>query len=202
MSEVGTHTVNQTMKHVSVQTDRTINQIAQKLITEREAAIAQALKGLSQEREMMIEQLKKVLAVERSAALTQALQGISQEREEILRAGAGLMIGSEAVAQHWMNQAFVLGLVFILMILLAMLVYRFATQGLFGFRGIAVTIAVFLAVLAAMAYWKYGLQTQSPVQLLEFTHRRSPNRDNFLITDRSDHPSEENHGSLRISDKD
>lgn len=88
------------------------------------------------------------------------------------------------------------------MILLAMLVYRFATKGLLGFLGIAVAIAVFLAVLAAMAYWKYGLQTQSPVQLLEFTHRRSPNRENLLITDRLAHPSGENHGSLRISDKD
>jgi hypothetical protein len=155
------------MKHVSVQTDRTINQIAQKLGTEREAAIAQALKGLSLEREMMIEQLKEVLAVERNAALSQALQGISQEREEILKAGARLMIGSEAVAEHWMNQAFFLGLVFILLILLAMLLYRFATKGPVGFRGIAVTIAVFLAVLAAIAYWKYGLQTQSPVQILQ-----------------------------------
>ena len=161
MAEVGTDTVNQTMKRLSVQTERTVNQIAQKLSTERNAAIAQALKGLSQEREMMIEQLERVLAVERSAALTQALQGISLEREEILRAGDRLMIWSETVAEHWMNQAFFLGLVFILLILLAMLVYRFATKEPFGFRGIAVTIAVFLMVLAAMAYWKYGIDTIS-----------------------------------------
>ena len=199
MAEVGTDTVNKTMKHVSVQTDRTINQIAQKLSTEREAAIAQALKGLSLEREMMIEQLKGVLAVERSAALSQALQGISQEREEILKAGARLMIGSEAVAEQWMNQAFFLGLVFILLILLAMLLYRFATKGPVGFRGIAVTIAVFLAVLAAMAYWKYGLQTQSPVQILQSSHRSDPNRENLPIRDRSAPPSGENRANPKIS---
>jgi hypothetical protein len=62
------------------------------------------------------------------------------------------------------------------MTLLAMLVYRFATKGLLGFRGIAVAIAVFLAVLAAMAYWKYGLQTQSPVQHLELSYRSVPNQ--------------------------
>ena len=202
MAQVGTDTVKQTMKHLSVQSERTINQISKKLSTEREAAIAQALKGLSQEREMMIEQLKGVLAVERSAALTQALQGISQEREEILRAGDRLMIWSETVAQHWMNQAFFLGLIFVLLILLTMLVYQFATKGPVAFRGIAVTIAVFLAVLAAMAYWKYGLQTQSPVQHLEFSHHSGPNRENLPITDRSADPPGENHGSLKISDKD
>jgi hypothetical protein len=112
------------------------------------------------------------------------------------------MIGSEAVADHWMNQAFFLGLVFILLILLAMLVYQFAAKEHVGFRGVAVTIAVFLAVLGVMAFWKYGLQTQSPVQLLEFSHRSGSNRENLPRTDRSTHPSGENHVNLKTSDKD
>ena len=128
MAQVGTDTVNHTMKHLSVQSERTINQISNKLSTEREAAIEQALKGLSQEREMMIEQLKGVLAVERSAALTQALQGISGERRDP-DGWDRLMTWSETRGPTLDEPGLFSGLDFsFLPILLTMLVYQFATN--------------------------------------------------------------------------
>jgi len=191
MAKVGTRTVDQAVKRLSVEREAIINQITQNLSAEREAAIAQAVRAVSQERDTMVKQLSRAIAAERSAALTQAVQGISQERKEIMKELSGLMNQSENFAEDWMTQAFFLGTALILVILLAMLLYRYATDGHLGFRGMAATAAVLLAVLATMAYWKYGLQKQSRIQYIEISDRTGQDLGNFSKTNRSaDHSGE------------